>query len=291
MGAFLAKTVIVLLLAAAIFGGAAYYTYELFIRPQDDLKKEKLAPATPPPPDPALPEFKKAMATIESGDLLGAREALTRFIEQNPHSLKIDEAKDKLGAINSDIFLTPKPAPEKQVYVVRQGDVLNKVARITKTTPELLMKANGLTGTMLRIDQRLYYTPAAFSMVLSKKDKKITLLNNGKFFKQYSIRTMPTSTGRKGSTQAPRQQAAKVVDKIAWGPSGGRVIFSDKEYAEATFWISLSVPGATIYSEIDASSRTLQPNKPPTGGFGVAPEAAAELAALLPKGSSVTIEN
>jgi hypothetical protein len=293
MGAFIAKTIIILLLAAAIFGGAAYYTNELFIKPRQAIQLEKNAPPTPPPPDPALPEFTKAVEVLQSGDLLSARDAFNRFVEQNPHSMKLDQAKEYLGAINTDLFLSNKPAPEKQVYVVKKGDVLNRVARITKTTPELLMRANGLTGIMLRIDQRLYYTPASFSLVVSKRTKKVVLLNNGKFFKQYAITTLPpakATASKKASSTAVVKQQGKVIEKIAWAPNGARVIFTDKEYAEATFWVSLSVPGHTIYSEADpASGQT--PNKPPTGGIGVAPEAAAELAIMLSKGNPVTVES
>lgn len=296
MGAFLAKTIFILVLAAAIFGGAWYYTDKLFLQPQKALKEEKLAPPTPPPPDPALPQFNKAVELLQSGDLLGAREAFARFVDQNPHSLKLDDAKDRLGSINTDLFLSQKPAPEKQVYVVKKGDVLNKVAHITKTTPELLMQANGLTGIMLRIDQRLYYTPAEFTLVIDKRNKKVVLLNHGKFFKQYPITTLPApraALAAKKATPVPTtvtKQQGKVVEKIAWGPSGARVIFSDKEYAQANFWISVSVPGNTIYSDPDPESGE-KPNKPPTGGIGVAPIAASELAILLTKGNPVTIEH
>lgn len=289
MGAFIAKTIVILALAAAIFGGAWYYTDKLYLQPQKALIAEKNAPATPPPPDPALPEYNKAVELLQTGDLLGARDAFTRFVEQNPHSLKLDDAKDRLGGINTELFLSQKPAPEKQVYVVKRGDVLNKVARITKTTPELIMQANGLTGIMLRIDQRLYYTPAEFSLVIDKRNKKVVLLNRGKFFKQYPITTLPAAKKPGPATGPIIKQQGKVADKIAWGPSGARVIFTDKEYAQANFWV-VSVAGNTIYSDPDPDSGE-KPNKPPTGGIGVSPVAASELATLLTKGNPVTVES
>jgi len=292
MGAFLAKTFVVLLLAAAIFGGAAYFTYELFVRPTKQLADEKLAPATPRPPDPALPEFKKAMAVLKSGDLLGARDALSRFVEQNPHSQMLDEAKEHLGNINSDILLSPKPAPEKQVYVVKPGDVLNKVARITKTSPDLLMRSNGLTGIMLRINQQILYTPADFSVLINKKEGKVVVLNRGKFFKHYPIRnTFGAAAPKKGATGPVPKQSGKVAEKIAWGPSGGRVIFTDKEYPEAKFWVSFTVAGHTLYGEPDAGTPQPANNKPPVGGIGLAPESVKELALMLPRGCPVTIES
>jgi LysM repeat protein len=290
MGAFLAKTFVILVLVAAVFGGAAYFSYELFIKPKEQLEAEKLAPATPLPPDPALPDFNKAMALLKGGDLLGARDAFSRFVEQNPHSRKLEEAEEQLGKINTDIFLSPKPAPEKQLYVVRQGDVLNKVARITKTTPELLMRSNGLSNIILQINQQLLYTPAEFTVVIRKKDEKVIVLNRGKFFKQYRIRKMygaalPKKTG---ATPYPKQ-TGKLAEKIAWGPSGGRVIFTDKEYPNAKFWVSFTVAGHTLYGEPVAAGE--QANKPPVGGIALAPEDVKELAIMLPRGCPVTIES
>lgn len=291
MGAFLAKTFVILVLVGAVFGGAAYFSYELFIKPKEQLEAEKRAPATPVPPDPALPEFNKAMAVLKAGDLLAARDAFTRFVEQNPRSQKLEEAKDQLGKINTDIFLSPKPAPEKQLYVVRQGDVLNKVARITKTTPELLMRSNGLSNIMLQINQQLLYTPAEFSIVIRKKDEKVILLNRGRFFKQYPIRkTFGAAAPKKAGATPHPKQAGKLAEKIAWGPSGGRVIFTDKEYQNATFWVTFTVAGQTLYGEPDADSGQT-PNKPPVGGIGLAPADVKELAIMLTRGCPVTIES
>jgi LysM repeat protein len=288
MVAFFIKTLIILVLAGVIFGGAAFYSYELFFKPEIELKKEKELPPPPPPPDPSLPAFLAAMEPFEQGDLLTARDALARFIDQNPHSLKVDEARDKLSEINTDLLFSTKPAPEKQVYVVRRGDVLTRVARSTKTSPELLMRANGLTGTMLRIDQRLFYSPTDFSVAISLKDSKVTVLNFGRFFAQYRILDRTGAGGRAGAPVQNRR-VGKVADRIAWAPEGGRVIFTDKEYAEADFWITLTIPGHTLYSMPEEGSEK-KPNRPPTGGIGVSARAASELAVMLSKGTPVTIE-
>jgi LysM repeat protein len=287
------KAFVIIALAVAVFGTAGYYAYELFVRPQKALQAERALGPQAPPPDPSLPEYDKCMEVVHKGDVLASRAVLAAFVEHNPKSSKIDEARDQLGELNSKIFFSPRPAPEKQVYLVRKGDVLNKVARVTRTTPELLMRANGLTGIMLRIDQKLYYTPAEFSLAVSRKRKMVTLLNYGKFFKQYPVRDMPTAHAapakKGGATPPPMKLAGKVMEKIAWGANGGRLIFSDKDYASANHWITIGVPGHTIYSDPDPQSGA-RLNKPPAGGIGIAPEAAAELSILLTKGNPVTIE-
>jgi LysM repeat protein len=281
------KALFILLLACAIFGTAGYFTYELFVKPKVELQREKDAPPTPSPADPTLPELKKCLALKEKGQLIEARHALEDFLDRFPESSGLEQAREALGEVNTRIFLSPVPAPEKQIYIVKSGDVLNRVANRTKTTAELLMKANNLQGTMLRIGQKLYTSPANFSLVISRKRSKITLLNDGRFFKQYPVRQWPLALQqtKKGPVA---KQAGKVLEKIAW-LDGNRVIFSDKGYADATHWINLSIPHCTLYSEPPAGADPKTVSKPPSG-IAISPEAAAELAAMLSRGNPVTLE-
>lgn len=289
------KALILLLLAVAVFGSAAYWSYELYLKPQTALTEEKKRPPEPPPPDPSLADFEKCALLFKARKLLDARSAFAQFIEQNPQSTKLEEARQQFGEVNALIFLTPMYAPEKEEYVVRSGDVLNKVAARMKTTPELILRSNRMTGTLLRIGQRLMVSPGEFSMVVNKRLGKVTLLNRGKFFRQYPILTRPgqsqgTPPVKNGSAVVPSgpKLVGKVSEKIAWAAAGQRVTFSDKEYADASHWIALSVGGNTLYSDPGPDSKSTVP-KPP-GGLGLAPAYIEELAALLRKGDPVIIE-
>lgn len=283
------KALVILLLAIGVFGAAGYYTYELFIRPEQALRQERLGPATPPPPDPTVPEFQRCVALRKSGKLLQARDAFYAFVEQTPHSSKIEDAKNMLGDINTDIFLSPIPAPEKQIYIVKQGDVINRVARHMKTSGELIMRSNGLQGTMLRIGQKLAVPPTDFSVLISRKQNKVILSNKGRFFKQYpvlawapAIKKPPTP----GKPAPPQQkQAGKVTDRMAWY-NGSRITFAEKTYPEATHWIVTSIGHCTLHSEADEKSET----RPVGGGILLSAKALEELAALLGKGDPVTLE-
>ena len=279
------KALVILLLACAIFSGAAYFTYELYIKPDKMLREEKLLPPEPPPPDPTIPEFEKAAKVAKSGKLIEARTALESFIEHFPESTRLEDARDLLGDVNTRILFSPVPAPEKQLYIVRSGDVLNRVAAKTKSTAELIMRSNNLTGTMLRIDQKLWVPPTQFSLVISRKRNKVVLFRDGRYFKQYPIRTWP-ALARKTTTGPPPKLTARVTERIAWY-EGQRVIFTDKGYAESSHWIALSLPSYTLYGEPAAGDTKAQ--KPPAG-IAIAPEAAAELAAMLSKNDPVSIE-
>lgn len=281
------KALFVLLLACAIFGSAGYYTYELFIRPGVELQKEKDAPATPVPPDPAEPELAKCIEIKKQLKWLDARKAFEEFIEQHPESRLVEKAKDELGEVNSTIFLTPIPAPEKQVYVVKSGDVLNAVARKTKSTVELIMRANNLSGTMLRIGQKLYLPPADFSVVISRKHQRVTILNGGKFFKHYPIKDMPAAIQPKKGVPAVKQ-AGKVIERIAW-LDGSRVTLADKGYADASHWITISIGHCTLYAQPPEGADPKTYQKPPSG-IALDAGATAELSAMLSRGNPVTLE-
>jgi LysM repeat protein len=286
------KALIILVLALMVFGAGGYFTYELFIHPKVALEEEKKLPLPPPPPDPSLPDFEKAVDVRQKGTLLDARDALSAFVEHNPQSSKIDDAKDLLGDINTTIFLSPVAAPEKETYIVQKNDVISRVALKMHTSAELLMRANNLQTSMLRIGQRLIVSPGEFSVVISRKTDKVVLLNKSRFFKQYAIRSWPPIHAKKVAAghKAPPlpKQVGKVTEKLAW-LNGARVLFSDKGYINATHWIQINIPGCTLYGDPGANVNAPEA-RPPGGGIMLSPDAPGELAAILNKGTPVTLE-
>jgi LysM repeat protein len=266
------------LLCAVIFGPASFFAYQLFIRPQR-LEKEDIAqgPATPPP-DPSLPELAKCEELQNSGKLVEARTALMNFVENNPDSTKIEEAKAVLGQINTAIFFSTYPAPEKVEYSVQKGDVLMKIAMKMKTTSELIMRSNNMSGTMLHIGQHLLVSQPNFSIVISRKEKKVTLLNDGKFFKQFSALTWGVPPARSSAAIT-----GKVREKIAWR-NGVQVPLGSKDYPGSARWVEISVANYTLYSQGSDNSA-----KPP-GGIELSQEAMEELSTLLSRNVPVTIQ-
>src|SRR5205814_7416331 len=62
-------------------------------------------------------------------------------------------------------------------YVVKGGDVLQRVAHKTKTTPELIMRMNNMSSTMLHIGEHLLISHPDFAIVVQRKKNLLTLLN------------------------------------------------------------------------------------------------------------------
>lgn len=275
------KTLIVIGLAAGIFGAAGYFLYDIFIKPARLALEEKSQPQPTPTPDPSVAEYERSLKVRDSGNLLEAKAALEDFLGNYPKSPKSEEARDALGTINTEIFFSPTPAPDKIQYVVQKGDALAKIERKLKAPRELIMRTNNLDDPRkLQIGQVLMVSRPDFSITLDTKLKKVVLLNQSKFFKQYH----PVKWSAP-ALRTPGPLTAKVTEKIAW-KGGARVAFGTKEYEGSVHWILVSSPGYNIYGESDQEN----PVGRPQGGVGLSKEQAEELATLVGRNTPVTIQ-
>ena len=283
------RVLIIVVLAVAVFGSGAYWTYELFLKPGRELKAERTSGvALPALPDPSIPEFEKCLALRKQLRAVEARDAFALFLEQYPASTKLEDAMRQLGELNVSLFLSPVAGPGKEMYVVKSGDVITRVASKQKTSPELIMRVNRLPGSMLRVGQRLTIVHGAFSLVLDKPRARVVLLKDGKFFKRYEVRSGAggaSAAAKKGGAQAGARVSAKVTDKMAWSTAGQRVTFADKDYLEALHWVQ--VGGTTLYA--DEEPKEGRPVPRGAHGLALAARDMEELAALLRKGDPVTI--
>jgi hypothetical protein len=140
---------------------------------------------------------------------------------------------------------------------------------------------NNLSGTMLRIGERLLVSHPEFSLVIERKAKLIVLLNHGAFFKQYHVRE------EKLAAKQPPKVTTKVAETMAF-KDGKRVGFGTKEFLGSTRWIRLGAPAYTIYSIPDSARPNLDQPTPPQG-LGLAASDVEELSSLVNNRTPVTI--
>ncbi len=282
------KGLFILLLAAAVFGGGGYYTYRLYIHPEIELQQEKNSPAKPPPAiqDPTVAEYQKCLQMEATGDPLAARRSYVDFLDAYPDSSKAEDARYRLGAIQSALLLSPRATPDKLSYTVKPGDVLNKLAHKLKTSPELMLEINHLESVNLRVGQRVFYAEANFSVTIDRPAAKVVVLRDHSFFCQFPI------LGAQGNARVGPQKkggavplSVKVQDKPLWR-EGQRLGFGEKGHREASRWIVFQPAGHTLF-ENNADGTPGAP-KPPSG-YGLEVEAVRVLSALLRKGDTVTI--
>jgi len=276
------KWLFALLLALVIFGSAAFFGYHIIVKPEMAVRAEKRGEVPDEPKiDVSLPEFQAAAQLRQEGKLAEARAALTNFLQKFPNGLHADEAKDLLGNVNMDILLSKYPSPEKQEYIVKRGDVLARVATKTKTTPELIMRTNNLSGTMLYIGDRLLISRPEFSLFIQRKAQTVVLLDKGTFFKRYRIKTV------KLPGKQPPRVVTKVAETMAW-KGDKRVGFGSKDYIGSVRWIRLNTSGYILYSELPPA-KSIGSVAPPPSGFGLAAADVEELSGLVNGKTAVTI--
>ena len=276
------KWLFVLLLAVIVFGGAAFFSYDLFVKPERKIIAEKSGEIPVEPiPDISLAEFQAAAKLRQEGKLTEARDALVLLLQKYPSGLHVEEAKDLLGEVNTDILLSDYRTPEKQEYIVKRGDVLAKIAAKMKTTPELILRTNRLTNTMLRVGQVLQLSRPDFSLFIQRKAQTVVLLNHGQFFKRYRITTV------KVSAKQPPRINTKVAEILAFR-GGKRVGFGTKEYLGSTRWIRLNQPGYFLFAMPDSTHRDESGQTPPPG-LGLSASDMEELSSLVSNKTAVTI--
>ena len=277
------KWLFALLLAAVIFGSAAFFGYHIIVKPELAIRAEQRGEVPEEPRvDHSLPEFEAAAKLRQEGKLVEARSALTHFLQKYPTGKNTEAAKDLLGDVNMDILLSKYPSPEKKEYIVKSGDVLARVAAKNKTTPELIMRTNNLSNTMLRIGDRLLIYQPEFSLFIQRKAPSVTLLDKGNFFKRYHIKSvkLPAKT-------QPRI-TARVAETMAWR-DGKRVGFGTREYIGSARWIRLTAPGYVLYPEPEPGKPEPGGVPPPPSGLGMAASDLEELSGLVNSKTAVTI--
>ncbi|MGH7935810.1 MAG: LysM peptidoglycan-binding domain-containing protein [Chthoniobacterales bacterium] len=276
------KWLFAILLAVLIFGGAALFSYKIFLRPEIVMRAEMKAAATPREmPDVSLPKFQAAEKLKEEGKLTEARTALTAFIQEYPSGPHVGEAQDLLGDVNTSILLSNYPSPEKEEYIVRSGDVLARIAAKLHSTPELIMRTNNLSGTMLHIGDKLLTSHPIFSILIQRENKLLYLLDHERFFKRYHL------LQEKLPANPPPKISTRVAEVMAW-KDGKRIGIGSRDFLNSTRWIRLATPGYVLYSEADEAHPVLDV-PPPNEGIGMSATDVEELSSLVNTKTAVTI--
>jgi LysM repeat protein len=271
------KWLFVLLLAIVIFGGAAFFSYNIFVKQEIAVRAEQRSDAAPQStPDFGLTEFRAAQGLKENGKLTDAQSALTAFLERYPTGNHSEEAKDLLGEVNMSILLSRYPAPGKSEYTVKRGDVIARVAAKMKTTPDLIMRMNNMSSTMLHIGDRLMIAHPDFSLFVQRNERVVVLLDHGQFFKRYHVLNVKL-LGR----QSPKINT-RVAEIMAW-KNGKRVGFGSKEYVSSTRWVRLAATGYFLYAAGSGGA------PPPPQGLQMEARDLVELSTLVNNKTPATI--
>ncbi|MCM8795018.1 MAG: L,D-transpeptidase family protein [Candidatus Omnitrophica bacterium] len=190
-------------------------------------------------------------------------------------------ARPPSDGVDLKTLFASAPADSSAIYTVKSGDTLSRIARRHGTTVELLQAANGLTGDLIRVGQRLKIFKASFSVLVDKSDNTLTLKNGQEVLKVY-----PCSTGKEGITPVG---SFKIINRIVdppWYSPEGVIPPGDPRNQLGTRWLGFDAPGYGIHGTIDPASI----GKPVTEGcIRLTNRDVEELFAYLPEGTPVSV--
>lgn len=258
------------------------------IAPAAPVAAPVVAPAVATPDSRAQQLFTRAQSAAAAGSLEQARDLLGEVIATATDESLRNNAMRVQGRINVQLFLSATPTPEKKTYVVQPGDSLDKIARVNKTTVDLIRKMNSIKNDMIYPGGRLLMPAAPFVVQVDKSAKTVDLTMNGKLFKRYIV-----GLGVNGKTPVGKFQTVVHQINPDWTPPGGGIIkFGDPKNILGTRWMSIQdatrpdvkgfgIHGTPLRDSIGAETSN--------GCIRMLNEDVEEVYLLIPRGTEVII--
>lgn len=194
--------------------------------------------------------FGKAKKAVDDGDLVKAKAVYQGLIEKFPGSNRIAAAQDALEDVNIKLLFSNLPTADSEIYEVQKGDTLNKIARKMSTTPEMIMRSNGLKGPAIQAGRSIKISKMKFSIVIDKSQNILTLRSGQDIVKTYRV-----STGKNSCTPVG---TFKIINKIVnppWYPStGGMIASGDTKNVLGSRWLGISKQGYGIHGTVQPES-------------------------------------
>ena len=202
---------------------------------------------TPIIPDVIAVALEDARATERAGDTMAARNAYSAVFKNiviggvsvSHREKLLDSIRDSLNRLNREIYFNKWNLYESQeFYVVKGGDNLTGIARKFGTTPDFLVRVNGITDmNLIRVGDKLKIVRGPFNAIIDKSECRMYVLHGEELFCEYDV-----SVGRKGrETPSDTYRIGQKERRPDWtDPDTGAVYkFGDSEYPLGEYWIPL----------------------------------------------------
>jgi len=236
--------------------------------------------------DPSSPGALLGLATLDvPNDLLSAKKRLDELIEMPLDSELKSSVEDLLSQVNSAMLYSRNLLPGEEYYDVKSGDTPIGIGKRFHVEPDLIMHCNNIKDpTTLRAGRRIKIPKVDFSIVVNIGDNTLTLLNHGKFFKKYRVRT-----GKFGGLTPTGQ--FKIEDKLKnpqWeDPETGKIYKpGDPQNELGTRWLKFDQPGLGIHGTIHPETIGQYASR---GCIGMLKDDVEELYDLVPRRTPVTV--
>lgn len=197
------------------------------------------------------PDLNKAEEALKKEDFMLARNLALKVISSSPatagkvsslaEQVKEDDplwekAAVILNSANTALLLSDIPCPEKQLYTIKPGDNLVKIAKYFNTTIEAIQRSNGMDPANPTIfpGRTLNIFTGKWLVKVSKKRFRLYLYNGESLFKVYNI-----GIGKQGRTPTGVFEVNLKQEEPAWYFEGKTIPYGSKENVLGTRWMAL----------------------------------------------------
>ena len=229
----------------------------------------------------AVTFLKNAGTLEEQGDLAGAKQLYQRLLYSYPDAEEASELQGKIASLNIKILFSSMPTEDSQLYEVKPGDSLAKIAKEFNTTVRLIKKANNLSGDLIKPGMELKVQNGSFSVVVDKSQNTLTLVSDGEVIKVYSV-----STGKSNSTPIGMFRIVNKLIDPPWYSAEGIVPPDSPENVLGTRWLGIDRPGYGIHGTNDPTTVGYQCTE---GCVRMRNGDVEELYAIIPRGTKVKV--
>ncbi|MFA5200488.1 MAG: LysM peptidoglycan-binding domain-containing protein, partial [Candidatus Omnitrophota bacterium] len=131
----------------------------------------------------------QAQALEAKGELLEAKIIYDKLVNDYPESKGVMNWQKKAENINIKLLFSPVITPKSISYQIKPGDTLIKIAREYKTTPELIMKSNNISDSLIIPGRKIKVWTAPFNILVDKSQNILWLKSGEEIFKTYTVST------------------------------------------------------------------------------------------------------
>ena len=220
--------------------------------------------------------------------LLEAKKIIDTLRARKIYSADVEKARYRQ---NIKLLFSPvlTESPKSSYYVIRSGDVLEKIAKKFNTTVELIMESNRIINpARIQIGDRIKVITDKFHVVISKSENTLSLFAEEMLIKKYLV-----GTGKYGKTPVGSFIIKEKIKNPPWYARGRVIPYGDPENVLGTRWMSIEntdpqklLTGYGIHGTWETDSVGKQSSQ---GCIRLVNSEVEELFKIVPKGAIVKI--
>ena len=223
----------------------------------------------------------QARALEAKGSLLEAKLLYQKLVSGYPGSAEVADWQTKTEELNIKLLFSPALTPNSVIYQVRSGDTLNKIAREHKTTTELIMKSNNISGALIIPGRKIKVWNVPFNILVDKSQNTLLLKNNEEVIKTYIV-----STGKNNCTPVGTFKIVNKLPNPTWFKAGAVVPAQSPENVLGTRWMGFDLAGYGIHGTTEPKELGKQVTQ---GCVRLCNSDVEELYSIVPVGTEVIV--